>query len=255
MDIRIVKALWGKWEWFEPEIPKTPLFNELVIVWGEDNLKYLSGLGYGCILADKDPNIKDPDSIEAVVQIYHHKLEALEIAMRKYDKILFLDWDTNPVKELDDKFWKTFDGVDFQAPLYSYPLNLNKEVDHLKGHQPSINWANIHTEYSGKYSWTWNDLCIMPMAGYIYLSNPQQAKELLKHYKEKEIRGFIDEFSLFCLADCTMEEYIARHEPPTILGRESELIFKFGRIDRNVYLPLNQHISKTVEKDIYFIHD
>ena len=61
----------------------------------------------------------------------------------------------------------------------------------------------------------------------------------------------IDEFSLFCLADCTMEEYIARHEPPTILGRESELIFKFGRIDRNVYLPLNEHISKTVEKDIY----
>ena len=133
-------------------------------------------------------------------------------------------------------------------------LYLNKEVDYLKDHQPSINWANIHTEYSGKYSWTWNDLCIMPMAGYIYLSNPQQAKELLDHYKEKQIRGFIDEFSLFCLADCTMEEYIERHEPPTILGRESELIFKFGRIDRNVYLPLNQHISKTVEKDVYFIN-
>ena len=255
MDIKIVKALWGKWQWFKKEIPTKPLFNELVIVWGEDNFKYLSNLGYECILADTNPNIKDPDSIEAVVEIYQHKLEALEIAMKVHSKILFLDWDTNPVKKLDDKFWSTFEGVSFQAPLYSYPLNMNKEVPYLNDHKPSINWANIHTEYSGKYSWTWNNLCIMPMAGYIYLSDPLQASKLLEFYRQKKIRGFIDEFSLFCLADCSLDEYIQRHEPPTILGRESELVFKFGRIDDKIYKPLNDYIKETINKDIYFIHD
>ena len=86
MDIKIVKALWGKWQWFEKEIPTKPLFNELVIVWGEDKFKYLSNLGYECILADTNPNIKDPDSIEAVVEIYQHKLEALEIAISTWPK-------------------------------------------------------------------------------------------------------------------------------------------------------------------------
>ena len=255
MDIKVVRALWGKWQAFQYEIPKSPLFDELVMVWGEDNFNFLTGLGYKCTLADIDPNFKEQDSVEAQTHSLHLKLEALEISMRKYDKVLFLDWDTNPIKELDDTFWSTFEGVDFQAPLYSYPLNVGDEIKYLNYNQPSINWANTHTEYSGKYSWTWNDLCVMPMAGFVYLSNPNQAKELVNHYKEKEIRGLIDEFSLFCLADCSMEEYIQRHEPTTLLGRESELVFKLGRIDRNIYLPLNQHIGKTIKKDIYFIHD
>jgi hypothetical protein len=255
MDIRVVRALWGKLEWFKDEIPNKPLFNELVVVWGEENFNYLKSLGYDCIFVSSDAKVKDPDSIEAVVEVYQHKLEALEIAMKTHSKVLFLDWDTLLVKELDDKFWSTFEGVSFQAPLYRYPLNMNEEAPYLNNHKPSINWANIHTEYSPNYSWLWENSCVMPMAGYIYLSDPEQSKELLRHYKEKKIRGFIDEFSIFCLADCSLDEYIERHVPPTLLGRESELVFKFGRINDTIYKPLNDYIGKTIDYDIYFIHD
>ena len=99
MDIRVVRALWGKLEWFKDEIPKEPLFNDLAIVFGKENFEYLSSLGYDCILASSDAKIKDPNSIEGVVEVYQHKLEALEIAMKVHNNILFLqDEKTHPHK-------------------------------------------------------------------------------------------------------------------------------------------------------------
>ena len=70
MDIRVVRALWGKLEWFKDEIPNKPLFNEVVVVWGEENFNYLKSLGYDCIFVSSDAKVKDPDSIEAVVEVY-----------------------------------------------------------------------------------------------------------------------------------------------------------------------------------------
>ena len=81
--MKLVRALWGNRKDIRNEIPIKPQHDEVVYVWGMDNLKYLQLLGY-----------------------------------KEFGKILFLDWDciqTNSINGLE------FNSP--SMPLYSYPKN------------------------------------------------------------------------------------------------------------------------------------
>lgn len=88
----------------------------VVYVLGEDNYKSLKEFGFRCVLVDKNPNIFDP-----VKRIWKHKIYLLQYALRDFDKIVYLDWDTQPLKPLPSTFWEDLSKKDaFQAPLFKY---------------------------------------------------------------------------------------------------------------------------------------
>jgi hypothetical protein len=78
--------------------PYTP--ESKVYVFGEDNYAMTQELGFDAVLVDKRPIIWDMDTEQ-----FRHKLEVFDRAMEDFDEIVFLDWDTIPVKPIPDNFW------------------------------------------------------------------------------------------------------------------------------------------------------
>lgn len=85
-------------------------------VFGKENEKYLTDMGFNCVLVDDDPVKYDMENC-----LYRHKLDILKFAMCDFDEIVFLDWDCRPVKQVDDAFWNELNKKDiFQANLFQY---------------------------------------------------------------------------------------------------------------------------------------
>ncbi len=90
--------------------------NFITYVWGKDNYSFLKNMGFKCELVYDKPYQWDLVKFQ-----YRHKLEALKIAMKSFDKILFVDWDCVPIKEEDQEMWDILDAKQaFQANLVSY---------------------------------------------------------------------------------------------------------------------------------------
>jgi len=87
-----------------------------VYVFGEENYKMCVDLGFDCKLLDERPIVWDMDKEQ-----FRHKLEVFDKALEDFDEIVFLDWDTLPVKPLPENFWdKMQEKASFQSPLIQY---------------------------------------------------------------------------------------------------------------------------------------
>lgn len=247
MDIKFVRALWGPLKDFIDEIPKQPLYNEVVVVWGQENCDYLNSLGYDCVLIQD--NIDNLHSLD----MFRLKLEAIEHTSSLYGKILFLDWDTVQVKPIDSLFYDDFIDKTFCAPLYCYPEKIKTQLNSL-GKKSTNEWFEHMYNHLSTNSWKQFKSFVVPMAGFIYISNYKIAKQLLDLHLDNQFRGLIEEVALFNLADCSLDEYLAKYEPSTIWGRLSSQSFTLGKVKGMHYQELNNYIQTKVTKNIYFEH-
>lgn len=246
MGIKVVRALWGDIELFIDDIRLANRKDCVVIVWGLDNYNSLTYLGFDCKMISSNDMSNVDDS-----EMYHLKLVAMHEAAKKYKSILFLDWDTKPLKDIDPHFEKTFFGKQWCAPLYCYPSNLSSYAK-----SPiEVKWGKMIDDMMKKYSWHRNGMNIIPMAGLIYISSPIITKKLLDIYHKEKMKGLIEEFAMFELANCSLEHYIKNYEPTVIRGRESNDKFSFGSYSENAYIELNEYIYKFVGKDCYYTHE
>ena len=72
-----------------------------IYVYGKDNFKYLTNMGFSCELIDSNPLPFDVNKNH-----FRHKMELIKIAMEQdFDEIVYLDWDCVPVKKLTHTFW------------------------------------------------------------------------------------------------------------------------------------------------------
>jgi len=79
---------------------------------GEENHKWLLSKGVESVLINKFSN---------PFYMYRHKMEAWVRGMQDFDEIVFLDWDTRPIKPIDDEFWSILRSKDvIQASLGKY---------------------------------------------------------------------------------------------------------------------------------------
>jgi len=140
-DIRLLK----KNKWNEPFVCYT---------FGEDNHKFLLDEGIDSKLVDKRPIVWDIDTEQ-----FRHKLEVFKQAMQDFDEIVFLDWDTIPIKPLPKKFWKTLGKKSsFQAVMRIY----NRK----------------------KLAWRKKDKRKIPCASFVYCRDEAVADELCKLWEE-----------------------------------------------------------------------
>jgi hypothetical protein len=101
---------------YDISLKNTYLKDYVVYVLGENNYKELTNIGFNCVLVNKEPTLFDP-----IKRIWKHKIYLMQQAMKDFDKIIYLDWDTQPLKMITDSIWDTLSlKDDFQAPLFKY---------------------------------------------------------------------------------------------------------------------------------------
>jgi hypothetical protein len=230
-DVKFIRAVWGDFNF--SNIPATPIFNELVYVWGIENRNKLKELGYDTQLVSVDKMSIYYSTYETT---YFHKLLALEIACDTFDKIIMIDWDYNLVKNLDDKFFNYLNTKEFLAPIYSY--DLERVLEYTK--YPSY-WNEYESNNLHNYSWRLNDLYVIPNACIIYTSNKNIGKTLLDIATKKQIKTLVEEFTIQIHSNCDLDEYIENYHPTFMYGRTS-----------NYYKSINDYIDTKLNMDVYF---
>ena len=238
LKIKFIRALWGDFHTYIGEIPITPLYDEMVYVWGKDNFNYLKKLGYDAtLMGDNVPNAH---------QSFNLKLECLIKGELDYKEIIFIDWDIKQTKEIDDTFYKEIREQKFSMPTYSYPiefLGLNEGK-----------WVSEIIDEFKKYKWLLNNSMVIPNAGFIYSNNSNIPYELNQIMKEHNIKTLVEEFTMWVYSNCDLESYIKQYEPKCLYGRPNRL-FKLNYIETNTEGNLHEFIDTLINKNIYFTHE
>jgi len=187
--MKIVRVLWGNSDTTWNEIPEKPLFdNEIVYVWGTENQARLISRGYNTIILG--PYITQPE-YSNIYTHFVHKLHALSVAEKDFEEYLFLDWDVNIVKKIDDQFWDLIrSNGPIQIPTYSYPKGYesvvskflldNPENEKVKNLDPNIiKWINVQNTMLEKYSWDFEDINVVPNFCFFYSNGTNAISKLM----------------------------------------------------------------------------
>ncbi len=239
-DIKFIRAFWGNFESYKNEIPKIPLYNEMVYVWGEENLIKFKSNGYDVFYMGEIDSNKQYQ--------YNLKLDCLIEAEKQFGEILFMDWDVNKSQILDDIFFKELRYSNFSMPTYSYPIEfLDIEFED--------EWGKSIISELKTYGWLLDNFIIIPNAGFIY-SNKSGIPIILKNISEQNnITTLVEEISMWIYSNCTLEEYIKKYEPKCIYGRKTNSNFTLRNINKKTEITLHNFINKLITKNIYFIHE
>ncbi len=221
-NIKIIRTWWGNFEDKWIDVPKLPLYNnEVVFVWGKDNLKKLKDRGYECIEIPEDEFV--------IENIYGKKLQVLDVALQKYGEVLMLDWDCFILKPLDLYFRQLLNNKPIQIPLYAHYkdpmialLEAIPDNDPILLKEDSYNLllTNLSNLEKGikKYHWKWDDGLIIPNFGCVYSRDKNLGKDLLNIAKKYKLKALVEEFAMFIYANCSMKEYLSLYQPDYCLG-------------------------------------
>jgi len=128
-----------------------------IYVFGEDNYKILTDMGFDSVLIDKSPYVFDP-----IKEEYRHKIEIWKYAQKDFDEIVFLDWDCIPLKQIDKNFWHT--------------MSLGKKIQ-----------ASIYLYTKEKALWRiMNDPRKISAATFVYMREPNIASDIIKIWEDME---------------------------------------------------------------------
>jgi hypothetical protein len=252
--MKIVRCLWGTDTKFDFECRSIQsdkhLYNgieQIVFVWDTHNKELMDELGYKSIYMGYS------DSYGKLMKFYY-KLDALKLAMEMYDEIIFLDWDCNIKKELDDNFIKTLqNGNDIQMPLYFYPSEILNKFNSISPHvNEEHHYYNILCYTLIRLAkWKFNNGVVVPNAGFIYCRNSNFIQTLISIIHYEGLSTNIEELAamLYFQKEITsLDEYINKYEPLVCLGKDDlEMMGK--------QVLLNEYTTNRLKKDIYFIHE
>jgi hypothetical protein len=243
-NIKFIRGLWGDFD----ELTPSPIYNEMVYVWGEKNHQKLIDRGFDCKLVSNENKVYLNED-----EKFKHKLDCLKYGMDDFNRVIFLDWDIKSIKPIDEKFYSHFDDSDFMLPTYSYPKEFLNLCDFFDGNQGE--WVNTQINEMIKCGWSLGDNIILPNAGFMYCSNKNIPEKLIEISQEMKLKTLVEEFATFYYVNCSLEEYIRTHEPSVIFGREIDNVFYLGPINRKTEGDLHRKILHLIEKDLYFIHE
>jgi len=254
--MQIVRAFWGNIDEFVNEIPKKPLFEkEIVIVWGLNNQTFFKNLGYKTILVDEAITNLEYSSY---LKHYAHKLEAIKIAEEKFNEYLFLDWDIDIVKPIDDNFYNNIRSKgNLQCPLYAYNQTFFEDyTEYLENNNKlTKNLRHFLISQSAqikKYHWEYDNNLVLPCFCFLYSNNQKLDTHLINLMKRNNLTTCIEEFAFYLYTNCTLDEYITQYEPVVIRGKEKD---KHIQPVTDAIQSINKYIDTKIEKNIYLVHD
>lgn len=255
--IKIIRALWGNSLYILNEIPKKPLFeDEFVYVWGKANYDFVKKLGYEAALVSETKT--QGNTYDSHLKHFAHKLQALQFADEAFGEYLFLDWDVTLAKNIDDNFFRTIkNGNNLQCPLYAYHSNYRNDAIEYHKQKNDLtknldNFLIVHINELEKYHWKYEDIKVLPCFCFVYSYHTNIGTKLLNIMNANNILACIEEFALQVYSNCSLDEYISKHEPTVIRGKEK---------DKNLegmtaaIKKINSYIDSKIDKNIYLVHD
>lgn len=249
-DIKIIRAFWGVDLKTRIEIPPIPIFpNQIVYVWGIDNEEFLKSRGF------KTRLVEEPEYEIHNTNWLIRKLIVIDLALKEFGEMIFLDWDCYILRELDDTFYSYLKEKPIQCPLYTHYINPMKSFMEYNTNptDADIEYYNEIEKNLFKYSWKLDDMMIIPNFGFFYSRDVTIGESLLKIARDNDVRGVVDETSLFIYINCTLDEYIVQYLPKVVRGVAEEMT-DTGFIISNVQKKLNKYIDTKVDMDIYLKH-
>ena len=258
--LKIIRTWWGNYKDKWKDVPKVPLYdNEIVYVWGEDNLDKLKKRGYDCIL------IEETGLFNNHWEIYGKKLIALDKALKHWGEVLLLDWDCFLSKPLDNNFYKMLSKKETQVPLYAhYKEPMFALLEAIPDNHPILqtdesyfhlidSLSTIENQIQ-HYHWKWGEGLIIPNFGCVYSRDQNFGADLIKIAKENNIKGLVEEFAMWKYANCDMEEYINKYHPEYVLGVSDEKLQKLDFTISNLQKKFNTFIKSKLKTNLYYEH-
>ena len=228
-DIQFVRAVWGNFD--STIIPQSPQFNEVVYVWGIENKTQLDSLGYTTVLCDRNKfNFKYTSHIYT----FMHKILALIKANTTYSKFIFLDWDVNLIKNMDDSFFNYLNTKNFLVPLYSYDKSSFDDISITV----QEDWLNITSVLTPKFSWEYENMYLVPNASFIYVNNSDILDTLNNIVISNGLKCLIEEYAINILTNCSLSEYMESYYPKVCKSSSNETLLSY--------------VSSNLDTDIYF---
>ena len=224
----------------------------MVFVWGLDNYQFIKSLGFNCTLMSNNSTEFGEDYLYDSDKYMIHKLVAIKCGIDLFNQIIFLDWDCNQLKPIDNEFYKLLGerNTDIQMPLYVYPKNYSKIVlDDWNDIPPKEKeYVLKQQHYLEKYNYDWKSSYVTPNAGFIYCSNGEIIDELIEINETQQIgiaseeMSFVEYTKKYCN---NLEDYINIYEPYVCNAKTNN---HFNQLE------LNNYISQFMKKDLYFQH-
>lgn len=247
-EIKIIRTYFGNSEKLKREVPPFPVLkNQIVYVWGKENEKFLIERGFETRLQKTD----ESNDLNFLIK----KLISIDLALQEFDEILFLDWDCKILRPLDENFYKIVRENPIQCPLYSHykdPMKAFLDFD-TSGNEKLIRFYKEMDKSLKKYSWEKDDMLIIPNFGFFYSRDKTIGKKLVQITNEYNLKGVVDEISLFIYVNCTLEEYIEKYVPKVVRGvaeENTQTEFIISRVQKE----LNEYIDTKIDMDIYLKH-
>ena len=183
-----------------------------------------------------------------------HKLKILQKALEVDKSVLFLDWDMNFLKELDENFLSSLEGSNLQIPLYLYPkTEIEKLVNTEEDRKYFLFFTKLN-DYLKKDAWIFEDSYVIPNTGFIFCNDKIIADELLNIAIKEQLTTVPDELAVLYYMKkigYSLDDYIKNFEPIAISGKDcgNEEWNAKGKL-------LEKYIEevKGVKKDLYFEH-
>jgi hypothetical protein len=240
--MQIVRSLWGDYENYINDIEESK-YEDVVYVWGEDNNEFLKKLGYHTKLISKNKcNYCD------INNQFIQKLQSFKFAEEDFGEFLFLDWDVKELKPLDGGFYNELRSQDFSASLYGYP----KEFTNLKGLVDD--WTDKQINLMDKHCWFYDDIYILPNAGFVYSNRKGFGEDLIKIVEDYQIETLIEEFAIQIYSNMSLNDYILTYESKVINGRPEWYSVNVNGVNIDSPKRINNYITSLIEKDLYLIH-
>ena len=162
--IQFVRGLWGNDQKTKDYVKGSDEIDSKILpkiyVYGDDNYKFLKGLGKDCELISNSPNVHKDNA--------RHKLEIIEKALQEFTEIIFVDWHI----KLKGDIPFNFEGVRKNgAPLRS-ALRMYKKRQAM---------------------WRKDDQRKVPASDFIYLKGQRVIKDLIETYESMEAPFSLDQ--------------------------------------------------------------
>ena len=256
--MRFIRAFWGDLrvdkQKYVNELKNAALnksLNEIVYVWGEENYKFIRSLGYQSVLVSSEPTEFGSNTIMDGVNFFLHKYKALELGIKEFGEVIFLDWDVDYIKPIDDNFYEKIkkNGSSLQIPLYTFPIN--GYIDYINMRTPNLSkewkeFTQLHYDSLLDGSYFLDSYLCSPCTCFIYCSDIKVIEEFYKI--SNEVNTFSDEsvWGEWGRKDYDLDGWILNHEP---LVCNAKYDWHFNQKE------LNDYMSEMINKDLYFIHN
>jgi hypothetical protein len=256
--MKIIRTFWGNLDdryLAQIHRAKEDKLNEVVYVWGNENFKKLTSIGFECKLMSEKPYDYTISSRHTLYDHKNliHKLKVIDRGVIDYKEILFLDWDCIKIKPLNKKFFELIqNGSAFKVPLYMYSKRaLDWMIEENQNTEISPFFVKLKS-FVEQHSFKFNENYVIPNTGFVYCRNPYVTKKLLFMCEKYSLETVPDELAVMCMAEelhYSLDDYIYIMEPLVIQPKQHSQLWWMEEQE-----VLNQYIETKITRDVYFEH-